>query len=91
MIDLTYYCVNKKKLDFPSQMPSATDGDSSIYRAGKLYSFDGRNQWAVQGKHVNDMCTPRGTKGEPIFLEVKTPNFFPPDGLNRKFTEGKPF
>jgi len=70
LIDLTYYCVNKKKLDFPSQMPSAADGDSSIYRAGKLYSFDGRNQWAVQGKHVNDMCTPSGTKGEPIFFNA---------------------
>ena len=71
LVDLTYFCVDGKKLDFPSQMPSVGPGeDLSIYRAGKLYSFDGRNQWAVQGKHVNDACTPRGTKGEPIFFNA---------------------
>ena len=71
LIDLTYFCVNSNKLDFPSNMPNVGNGeDLSIYRAGKLYSFDGRNAWAVQGKHVNDACNPRGTKGEPIFFNA---------------------
>ena len=65
-------------------MPGVNNGeDLSIYRSGKLYSFDGKNQWAVHGKHVNDNCIPRGTLGEPIFFNPDlTPTTYSYMGLN---------